>query len=393
MVPKRVFVLSLDSTREVDLAGKRIRRLEGVRPPTGREGERRWRRFVFLTPDPPRLGVPLVIAWSEDAGTGVIRATRTSPTVGAFLENPTSGPFAWTGEANASESTPGAVLVDGASVRTATAMAAHTICALATVGAQYRGFAAPEPAFSIERAAEAEAVLSVGGHRVATGAPDAVERLWEALCNLPPPAGHFGGAVVAASVPGVATWLPQPIASLPGPLLRDALRAFGLTEAELHSQRDLRALARAGGHVEELLGSPGAIGRWLRCPHRALGTRSPLAVLAAGGDVGPALADPYQESAPPATTWEPEAIACWRAATAAGWSPVELRRGRHDGRWRVAGSYRNARVVVADSLYGVTARVGSAQGSDVVLERSVDPARAPAELSLLVEGGLVEPED
>lgn len=293
MEPTRCFVVSLDSTREVDLVGKRIRRLEGVRPPTGREGERRWRHFTRLTPDPPRLGVPLTIVWSEDAHTGVIRATRTSPTVGAFLEDPTSVPFAWIGEADAAEATPGAVLVDGASVRTATAMAAHSICALATVGNQHRGFAAPEPVFGVQRGVEDDAVLSVGGHPVATGARDAVDRLCDVLSNLPPPAGHFGGAIVAASVPGVTSWSAPPIAALPGPLLRERLRAFGLTEAELDAQADLAAVARAGDQSETLLGSWGAVGRWLRCPHRALGTRCPLDVLSAGGDVGPALADPY----------------------------------------------------------------------------------------------------
>lgn len=386
MEPTHAFIVSVDSTREVDLTGKRIRRLEGVRSPTGREGDRSWRSFVWLTPDPPRLGVPLITAWSEDARAGVIRATRTSPTVGVFLEDPTAGPFAWTGEADAAESTPGAVLVDGVSVRTATAMAAHTICALANVGCQYRGFAAPEAVFSIRRV-EAAAALTVGGYPVATGDLAAVVRLVDALGNLPPPAAHFGGAVVAASVPGGVSWSAPPIAALPRQLLREALRAFGLTEAEVGQQVDLASLARAASAAEEFLGSAGAVGRWLRCPHRALRTRRPLAVLAAGGDVGPALADPYSGGEP--ATWEPEAIACWRAANAAGWASVELRRDRHEGRWRVTGTGGGARLIVADSLYGVTGRVegGAGQRGDVVLERPVDPERAPARLVACLDRG------
>lgn len=97
---------------------------------------------------------------------------------------------------------------------------------------------------------------------------------------------------------------------------------------------------------------------------------------------------PTRGGEPPAPTWEPEALACWRAANPAGWGSVELRRNRHDGRWPFAGFYHGAPVSIVDGLYGIGASAEDAQRRHVFLEKPVDPAQGPAQLARCVDQGM-----
>ncbi len=395
--PERIFVVSIGSTREIDRVESRMRRLEGINPPTPREGrDLEWRTFLAISPDPPLPSLSLDIVWAIDQF-GAAKMTRTSQVVGAFVENPTTGPFAWTGEGDDGASA-GFVLVDGESIGCITPAAAHVLASLANVGAQYRGFASPDPLFSIEPLPEGDdippgqALLTVGGGTVAVGPSEAVETLYDALRSLPPCA-HYAMSVMSASVPG-ATWSWCSIALVPEAAQWQALRASGLTDEEIASA-DLQAIVDAACEVEELLGSWGAVGRWLRAPHPAIARLSPLEALMKGEDVGPALDDPYAGGDPSATTWESEAISCWRAATKR-WTWVELRRDRRDGRWLVVGSRRGVRIAIYDSLYGLTAASQTGENDAATdgflpLKPPIDAAAAPLRLARRVDRWLKQP--
>ncbi len=389
-----LFVVSIDSTREIDLNQRRIRRLEGINPATPREGEREWRSYALLTPDPPAPAQSLRIVWAIDGD--VIRATDTSSLVGAFWEDPTAGPFAWIGEAHGLGEAPGTVLVGGSAVRTRTAAAAHTLAALGNVGRQWRGFSAPEPLWGIAPArpdgeGPGEAAITVGGAAVAIGAQEPVQDLFDALLRLPPDVNLPMGAFSAATG---AEWSPVSITRLPAAGQRQALGSAGLTDEEIASVPDLGVLVAAAADLAELM-TWGAVSRWLRSPHAALGGTSPLAALAEGRDVAPALGDPFGGGDPPEATWEPEAWACHRAAKAAGWTWAELARDVRDGRWMVRGSRTGVRILVFDSVYGPFASADIADvptDAHVVLDGPADPTAAPAELVRRVDEWMEDPQ-
>lgn len=389
-----LFVVSIDSTREIDLDKRRIRRNEGIRPATPREGEREWRSYALLSPDPPMPAQPLHIVWAIDGE--VMRTTQTSPIVGAFWEDPGAGPFAWTGEAQGAQQSGGTVLVGGAAVRTRTAAAAHTLAALGNVGHQWRGFSSPEPLWGIAPARPDDegrglATLTVGGSAIAVGDQEPVQDLYEGLLRLPPDVNVPIGAFAAATG---ADWSPVSITRLPDAGQRQALVSAGLTDEEITSVSDLGLLTAAAAELSELM-TWGAVGRWLRAPHPALGGGSPLAAFAEGRDVAPALHDPFGGGDPPEGTWEPEAWACHRAAKAAGWTWTELARDVRDGRWMVRGSRNGVRIVVFDTVYGPVATGDISDDPEkhaVVLAGPVDPIAAPAELARRVDEWMQDPQ-
>lgn len=390
----RLFVISIDSAREIDLDQRRIRRLDGIRSATPREGEREWRSYTLLSPDPPAPSQPVRIVWAIEGG--VYRSTQTSSIVAAVWEDPTAGPFAWTGEDMGVGASPGTVLVGGAAVRTTTAAAAHTLAALANIGHQWTGFSAPEPLWGIAPArpdgeGPGEAAITVGGAAVAVGAQEPVRDLYDALLRLPPDVNLPMGAFSAATR---ATWSPAPITRLPEAGQRQALGSAGLTEEEIDSVPDLGVLVAAAANVAELM-TWGAVGRWLRAPHATLDGASPLATLAGGGDVAPALRDPFGGGDPPETTWEPEAWACYRAAKSAGWTWAELARDIRDGRWTVRGIRTGVRIGIFDTVYGPFATADIAddpEGDAVALDGPIDPTAAPAELVRRVDEWMEDPQ-
>jgi hypothetical protein len=66
------------SLYQVDLAGRRIRRLAGHHEPTARQGEDgHWRAYVELLPSEPQSGAPLLIVWGRQPD-GNVRCTKTS---------------------------------------------------------------------------------------------------------------------------------------------------------------------------------------------------------------------------------------------------------------------------------------------------------------------------
>lgn len=78
------FTTESGSAYELDVEGRRIRRVSGEGAPTPRTGEDGvWKEFAFLQPETPQVGEPVLIAWAvhrtcRDAGFAV-PATFTSP--------------------------------------------------------------------------------------------------------------------------------------------------------------------------------------------------------------------------------------------------------------------------------------------------------------------------
>lgn len=61
------FTTASGSVYEVDTAKKRIRRLNGVKDPTPRQGkDGEWRSYRQLHPDPIKVGSGVVILWGEE---------------------------------------------------------------------------------------------------------------------------------------------------------------------------------------------------------------------------------------------------------------------------------------------------------------------------------------
>jgi hypothetical protein len=73
-----IFYTTSGSAYEVDLTGKRIRRLRGSSDPTPRQGtDGEWREYVDISP--PTKNLPVLIAWSmQDSGVR-IPCTLTTP--------------------------------------------------------------------------------------------------------------------------------------------------------------------------------------------------------------------------------------------------------------------------------------------------------------------------
>ena len=333
------FVVCVDSTREIDLEGRRIRRLEGVNAPTQREGDHRWTRYDHLRPDPPVGGTPLTIVW-EVVG-DLWRSTVTSEVVGSFWVDPTAGPYAWAGgPESAEESTLGLVVVDGTGLVTPTACAAHVVCSLANAGVAHDGFSSPEPLWQLlpvaDRGGGPLAAVGVGGVETAVGDRRAVELLHWSLLRLPPDVNLPVGALAAAQATGWPT--PVPITAAPTGIQRRALAAAGLTELEIDSVPDLAVLVEAVGELAEFM-PMGSVGRWLRARHPAVDDATPLGVLAACGELGPALSTPFPEGIPQGE-WEPRpsvATAPRSKPGGPGGRSVETRRtagGSSEGRTR-----------------------------------------------------------
>lgn len=62
-----IFHTESGSTYEVDVINKKIRRLNGAKDPTprqGRDGE--WRDYSYLWPSPLRVGEMAIIVWGKD---------------------------------------------------------------------------------------------------------------------------------------------------------------------------------------------------------------------------------------------------------------------------------------------------------------------------------------
>lgn len=70
--------------------GGRVRRLEGVAPPTPRQGpDRRWRSFVSASP--PKVGRSVVIVWrrrTDGSGTDETTVTSRVVSLGSISEAP-----------------------------------------------------------------------------------------------------------------------------------------------------------------------------------------------------------------------------------------------------------------------------------------------------------------
>lgn len=60
------FTTASGSVYEVNTDSKQIRRLNGVKDPTPRQGkDGQWRAYEEIFPDPPRVGASLVIKWDS----------------------------------------------------------------------------------------------------------------------------------------------------------------------------------------------------------------------------------------------------------------------------------------------------------------------------------------
>lgn len=56
------------SVYELDLTGKRIRRLSGVAAPTARQGaDGSWRAYDAIWPIEPRVGRGMLISWADES--------------------------------------------------------------------------------------------------------------------------------------------------------------------------------------------------------------------------------------------------------------------------------------------------------------------------------------
>lgn len=72
---------TMNSIYEVDTENKRIRRLNGKDDPTPRQGpDGEWKPYLELMND-VKIGDPLIIAWTQDNNTGVVKTTMTSTIV------------------------------------------------------------------------------------------------------------------------------------------------------------------------------------------------------------------------------------------------------------------------------------------------------------------------
>ncbi len=61
------FTTASGSVYEVNTDSKQIRRLNGVRDPSPRQGpDGQWRAYEEIFPDPPEVGRPLVIRWGPE---------------------------------------------------------------------------------------------------------------------------------------------------------------------------------------------------------------------------------------------------------------------------------------------------------------------------------------
>ncbi len=384
----RLYVVSIDSTREVDLARKRIRRIEGIRPPTEREGDRSWRKYLDLRPNPPIPGQGLVVVWGYDGE--VVKTTQTSATVASFTIDPTVGPWGWWSLDGGS----GGGVTDGDHlILTPTVEAAHVLAALANAALANDGFSDPEPPWEIwplpDEVAkdwpESTASLRVSGAVVALGESDALIVLGEALAKLPPDPNMAFGTIAAAN-PNASGWAAASVSAL-GPRVKErSLTAAGLTDAEIASAPidELAALAVRTGHRMPW----GSVGRWLRAPHPALAGRSPLEVVAAGDDVEAAAADPFSGGDPPREEWEAEAWAAFEAARAEELDDVKLERDPTDGCWMVSGIYAGVQLAVAETragIFGAAQLHGSGPDVWVVTPRAVEPSMGPAELVKLTD--------
>ncbi len=392
---RRLWVVSLDSTREVDREGRRVRRLEGVNQPTEHEGDGRWRHYEVLRPDPILPGEPLTIGW-EDVGDHW-RATVTSQVVGAFFADTTRGPYGWSGgPEEANEKTSGVVYVEGTEVLTPTASAAHVVSNLANAGAAYEGFSAPEPLWQLlpvrDGCSGERLAIGVACVPVALGDRDAVEHLYDALVRLPPDVNLPAGVLAAAEAAGWSG--PLRVTTVPPAYQRIALAAAGLTDDEVEGVANFAVLIDAVGDLADLM-PMGSVGRWLRSPHPALDGATPLEALRSGRRLAPALAAPFPGGVLE-YEWEPEAVRCYEAALVAGWSQQNLRRDKADGRWLLVGSYKGVKVAVSDGLDGVVvaAQIGDRDApcdGIVTLDGAFEPETAPGFVAELVGSWLAEP--
>lgn len=61
------FTTASGSVYEVNTDSKQIRRLNGVKDPTPRQGQDgQWRAYDEIFPDPPKVGSSLVIKWGQE---------------------------------------------------------------------------------------------------------------------------------------------------------------------------------------------------------------------------------------------------------------------------------------------------------------------------------------
>jgi hypothetical protein len=204
MTSKSLFVVSIDSTREIDLHGQRIRRLEGVNSPTAREGKGLWRSYDAIDPAPPAPGSPLLIGWKIVDGV-CWQATRTSDVVACFHVDPTSGPFTWAVDAQG-DSVRGLVLAEGSALVVPTPASAHLLCCLANVGcAQASEVSRRASVWRLLPGSKGRRRLFVqlgaSGATVGIGTHDVADRIYKALVGLPSDPSLLAGVFAACSTP------------------------------------------------------------------------------------------------------------------------------------------------------------------------------------------------
>lgn len=95
--PVMVIHTESGSVYEVDRNHKRVRRLAGERNPTPRTGiDGEWKAYADIQPDPPEVGVPLLIVWEvptaqmEATGLAEIRVPTTLTSTVVAINPPLS---------------------------------------------------------------------------------------------------------------------------------------------------------------------------------------------------------------------------------------------------------------------------------------------------------------
>lgn len=226
------FLLCLDSVREWDETGRRIRHVGGPQPPTEREGAG-WRRYASISEPTSGSGTQIVWEYSIDPASGqtIARSTLTSAFIAAFPVNPAVGPWRRV-EGGGGEAEK---LTDDAG-RWAFALSAEgawVLGCLLNVAPRLGGEPSPTALFSGAEAEGFGAILAAG-EPVAFTPVDDLDFVLGRLALLP--RNPAFPVALRAAAHGKGGWSPpEPVWKLGADIMLRALVAAGLTDAELET--------------------------------------------------------------------------------------------------------------------------------------------------------------
>lgn len=299
------WLLCLDSVREVDFDGRKVRRVGGSVPPTAREGDG-WNTFKLIgdhqtfvrtgKPGGPTPGSTMLIVWSTEGNT--FRGTVGSTMIAAVDLDPTVGSWAWTDDGNDRATV--SLTFDGDPVAvTAKPEAGHLLACLlnwASACADGPLFAGQWGTGQIDPDAGELRTLTANGHPVAVFYDPETAGACAGLLNLLPDQINTTMGAVAA-VTDISGWgNPEPVWTLPDiDLCRQALANAGLTADDIASiesggQERLREATRITSTLTEHLAWEDA-SHWWHHPHQANDlTVTPLEAFVNGEDAPVAAA-------------------------------------------------------------------------------------------------------